>query len=129
MNIVLHEIEANCDRDSEFDGAKSQLKIINFIPRNDLKFKSLMAAQRLKGLQIENLVVNSDDFKQLDEAKENLFKIIHRPTKIETQWHRDRRWDSASHYTKRAGKSRGSSPVGSSSSAYVWWLQVATFGG
>ena len=79
MNIVLHEIEASCERDSELKGAKSQLKIINFIPRKDSTFKSLMAAQRLKGLQIENLVVNSDDFKKLDEAKEDLLEIIHRP--------------------------------------------------
>ena len=39
-----------------------------------------MGVQRLKGLRIENLVVNSDDFRKLDEAKENLLKIIHRPT-------------------------------------------------
>ena len=79
MNIVLHKIEAICERGSELDGAKSQLKIINFIPRKDSTFKSLMAAQRLKGLQIENLVVTSNDFKKLDEAKEDLLEIIHRP--------------------------------------------------
>ena len=85
MNIMLQEIEANCERDSELDGAKSQLKIINFIPRKDSTFKSLMAAQRLKGLQIENLVVNSDDFKKLDEAKEDLLKIVHKPKKMKTR--------------------------------------------
>ena len=85
MNIVLHKIEAICERGSELDGAKSQLKIINFIPRKGSPFISLMAAQRLKGLQIENLVVNSDDFKKLDKAKEDLLKIIHRPMKIKTR--------------------------------------------